>query len=82
MPQPVTKPITSSPNTPYQPYHSDMQPGASDTLPFKELQSGPLDIGTGRFDPAYHWSGIDGKPDDRPGLGAHQTSAAAGWKQT
>jgi hypothetical protein len=81
MPQPVTKPITSSPNTPYQPYHSDSQPG-QDILPFKELPSGPLDINTGRFDSAHHWSGVDGEPDNRPGLGVHQTSASAGWKQT
>jgi hypothetical protein len=80
MPEPVSPPITTSPNTPYQPYHSDMQPGAGDSYPFKELPSGPLDINTGRFDTGEHWSGVQGEPDTRPGLGTHQSPAL--FKQT
>lgn len=75
MPEPVNKPITTSPNTPYQPYHSHSQPGDDDESPFHGLPSGPLDINTGQFDQSHNWSGVHGKPDTRPGLGVHQSPA-------
>lgn len=75
MPEPVNKPITTSPNTQYQPYKPHAQAGGGDLTPFHGLPSGPLDLSTGKFDPGANWSGDHGKADTRPGLGVHQSKA-------
>jgi hypothetical protein len=89
MPKPVNPPITTSPNTPYQPYDAADTAASTNAIPFRKLRAGPLSLDDGSQVEAQGldvggWK-IAGTP--RPDMASHQSDGVAGmprggWMQT